>query len=161
MYLASTVLTLNFILYISVLNIIAEGDFREVYRELVVNISAKYYNLGIELGLHPGQVDAIRKIHSQDVEQALNQVLLLWLRRQYDVDKYGPPTWQRLRKAVDSPSGGGNPALAEKIAEKHLISSMGHHSNLFSPPPLSIPLLLFLCCNDARVYQCYLYRYMY
>jgi hypothetical protein len=128
-----------------------------------VNISAKYYNIGIELGLHPGKLEAIQETHSNNVAQALTPVLLIWLRRQYDVEKYGPPTWLRLSEAVDSPSGGGNPALAEKIAEKHLTSSMSHHSNLFSPPSLSIPLLLFLCCNDAYVYQCYLYtcRYMY
>ena len=119
---------------------IAEDDFHEVYCELV-NIKARYYQLGIALGLPPGELEAIRKTHSQDMAQALTQVLLLWLRQQYNVEKYGRPTWQRLREAVDSPSGGNNHALAEKIAEKHLPSCcMSHHSNLSSPPSLSLSL---------------------
>ena len=116
---------------------IAEGDFREVYCELV-SIKARYYQLGIVLGLPPGELEAIRKIHSQDTEQALIQVLLLWLRQQYDTEKCGCPTWQRLREAVDSPAGGNNHTLAEKIAEKHLKSSMSH-SNLFLFLSLSFP----------------------
>ena len=91
-----------------------------------MNIKAGYYQLGIELGLPPRELEAIRKTHSQDVAQALTQVLLIWLRQQYNVEKFGYPTWQRLREAVDSPSGGNNHALAEKIAEKHLTSSMSH-----------------------------------
>ena len=101
----------------------AEDDFHEVYCELE-NIKARYYQLGIVLGLPLGKLEAIRKTHSQDVEQALTQVLLLWLKQQYNVEKFGCPTWQRLREAVDSPSGGENPALAERIAKKYLTSSI-------------------------------------
>ena len=95
-----------------------------------MSISARYYNLGIELGLPPGTLEAIQRIHSNDIAQALTQVLLLWLRRQYDIETHGSPTWQKLREAVGSPVGGGNPALAEEIAEKHLTSGMGHHFSL-------------------------------
>ena len=91
-----------------------------------MNIKAGYYQLGIELGLPPRELEAIRRTHSQDVAQALTQVLLIWLMQQYNVEKFGCPTWQRLREAVDSPSGGNNHALAEKIAEKQLTSSMSH-----------------------------------
>ena len=104
-----------------------------------MNISARYYNLGIELGLHPGKLEAVQQTYSLNVTEALTQVLLLWLRRQYDVETHGPPTWQRLREAVESPAGGDNPALAEEIAEKHLISSMSCHSfKSLSPPFLSL-----------------------
>ena len=101
-----------------------------------MSINARYYNLGIELGLRPGTV-----VQNQlDLTKALTEVLLTWLRRQYNVEKYGHPTWQRLREAVDSPSGGDNPALAEKIAKKYLISGMSHHSNLSLSP--SHPVVL-------------------
>ena len=121
----------------------AEDDFREVYCELV-SIKARYYQLGIALGLPPGELEAIRKAYSQDMEQALNQVLLIWLRQQYNFKKYGYPTWQRLREAVDSPSGGNNHALAERIAEKHLTFSTNCYSNLsLSLSPL-LPSLSFL-----------------
>ena len=102
------------------------------------------------LGLPPGELEAIRKAHSQDMEVALIQVLLLWLRQRYNVEKFGRPTWQKLKEAVDRE----NHALAEKIAKKYLTSSMSHHTTLFlvfssssfsssslSPPP-SFPLFL-------------------
>ena len=106
----------------------AEDDFYDVYCELE-NSKARYYQLGRVLRLPLGKLEAIRKTHSQYVEQALTQVLLLWLRQQYNVEKFGRPTWQKLREAVDSPSGGENHALAERIAKKYLTSSMSRHSN--------------------------------
>ena len=119
---------------------------REVYRELV-SIKAGCHQLGIELGLPPGELEAIQQTHSQNVALALTQVLLLWLRQQYDFEKYGRPTWQRLVEAVGSPSGGNNHILAMRIAEKHLASSMNRHLNIFLvilsltlPLPLSLSL---------------------
>ena len=105
-----------------------------------MSISARYYNLGIELGLHPGTLETIQT-NSLNVTEALTKVLLIWLRRQYDVETHHCPTWQKLREAVESPSGGDNPALAEKIAEKHLTSSMSHHQ---ISPLLSLSLSLSL-----------------
>ena len=113
-----------------------------------MSIKARYYQLGIALGLPPGELEAIQQTHSHNVAQALTQVLLTWLRQRYNVEKFGRPTWQRLREAVDSPAGGENHALAEKITEKHLASSMSHYSFkslLFSLClwlSLSLPLVL-------------------
>ncbi len=102
---------------------IAEDDFREVYAELWT-IKANYYQLGIMLGLPPGELQTIRQANCQNIAQAFTEVLLAWLRQQYNVERYGLPTWQRLMEAVASPSGGSNCTLAEKIAENHLMSSM-------------------------------------
>ena len=122
-------------------HVAAEDDFYDVYHELE-NIKARYFQLGIELRIPLGKLEAIRKTHSQDVEQALTQVLLLWLRQQYNVGKFGHPTWQRLREAVDSPAGGENHALAERIAKKYLTSSMSHHYNFCATLFLVIDLHL-------------------
>ena len=43
-------------------------------------------------------------------------MLLLWLRQRYNVERYGPPTWQTLVKAVEHEI----PALAKTISAKHL-----------------------------------------
>ena len=134
----------------------AEDDFHEVYHELE-NIKARYYHLGIALGLPPGELEAIRKAHSQDMEVALTQVLLLWLRQQYNIEKFGCPTWQKLRKAVD----GENHTLAEKIAEKYC---MYHHSNLSSPLlslslSLSFSLSLLLRCLSNSTIMTHNYAY--
>ena len=80
-----------------------------------MTIKANYYQLGIELGLPPGELEAIQQARSQNIAQALTQVLLTWLRQLYDVERHGRPTWQRLVEAV----GGINHALAVGIASKH------------------------------------------
>ena len=51
-----------------------------------------------------------------DAECALNDMLLLWLCQKYNVEKFGPPTWRGLVKAVDKKTGGNNHQLAKKIA---------------------------------------------
>ena len=99
----------------------AEDDFHDIY-EAVVSIIAEYYKLGIGLRLKPGELQAIRKSCGQDVDQAFTDVLLAWLRQRYNIAKYGPPTWRMLVRAVDSPAGGNNPALALTIAGNHAIN---------------------------------------
>ena len=53
------------------------------------------------------------------MDQAFSEMLLVWLRHSYNVDKHRPPTWRRLVEAVDSDAGGNNHALAKKIASNH------------------------------------------
>ena len=54
-------------------------------------------------------------------KECLTQTLLAWLRRQYNVERYHPPSWTSLCNAIKSPIGGNNPALAEEIAKKYNI----------------------------------------
>ena len=95
-----------------------EDDFREVYRE-VVSIQSHYYQFGIELGLPLREMDAVQKAFRQDIPQAFTEVLKIFLKHRYNIEKYGPPTWRKLVEAVDSPAGGNSHALAKKIAEHY------------------------------------------
>lgn len=88
--------------------------------DVVISISVKYYALGLALRLRPHDLDRVRQENHQSIQDALRDVLLLWLRKAYDVDKYGPPTWEKLMEAVGKESGGNNRALAEEIAAKQL-----------------------------------------
>ena len=101
----------------------AEDDLHDVYGE-VVNLKSSYYQLGMGLYLPARELDAIRKGFPQDIDQAFTEVLLVWLRHRYSVQERGPPTWQRLVEAVDSPAGGNNHALAKTIASHHPIGCL-------------------------------------
>ena len=90
-----------------------------------MSITAEYYKLGIGLRLKLGELQAICKSRGQDVDQAFTDVLLAWLRQRYNVAKYGPPTWRMLVKAIDSPAGGNNHALAVTISCNHAVSGKG------------------------------------
>ena len=51
--------------------------------------------------------------------KALKTIINDWLKKNYNVEKHGPPTWKALVKAVQSPYGGDDSELAEKIAKEH------------------------------------------
>ena len=100
-----------------------EYDLNDVCQE-IVSIKCNYYNLGVALGLPPGELDSIRAEYYHSIDQAFCAVLLVWLRQRYDVGRHGRPTWWKLAEAVDSPSGGNNHALAMDIASRHPVSGI-------------------------------------
>ena len=106
--------------------LIAEkDDFHDIY-DATNTLKAKYHQFGIHLGLPPHELEIIQKQFPHDFSQAFTQVLLLWLRKNYNVERYGPPTWQALVKAVEHE----NRALANKIAAKYLSTGINTHSVL-------------------------------
>ena len=97
-----------------------EDDLRQVYNE-VSSLKAKYYELGIALGLPAGELDAVKSANHHNIDHALTQVLLLWLRGKSAASETQPPTWQSLVRAVDSRTC-GNHMLAMTIASRHSVS---------------------------------------
>ena len=93
------------------------GDLVDVMEE-IESLQSVYYPLGQSLRLDIDELKAIRDEYP-NAEQALEEVILLWLKKKYKVEKYGPPTWQMLVEAVDRRKGGNDHELAKKIASKH------------------------------------------
>ena len=52
------------------------------------------------------------------------RVLTCWLKEDYNVKKFGPPTWRQLVKAVGHPDGGADMVLAMEIAKRHKARGM-------------------------------------
>ena len=73
----------------------------------------KWKNIGLALRLRSSELNKISSTKSGDVIGCLTDMLELWLNKTYDVKRYGEPSWQLLREAVQSKAGGNNPALAE------------------------------------------------
>lgn len=117
-------LNIHFFYYYKPLVNTGEADLCDVCRELV-SIKAKYYQLGVKLGLPPQELDAIRKEDPQDVDQVFTKAILRWLRQEYNITRFGIPTWRGLVEAVGSPAGGNNHALAMDIALKHPVEYHG------------------------------------
>ena len=101
--------------YIPLDYISAFDDLYDVCQELY-NLAAKWSHIGFTLHI---QVEAIHESRGDDSTHCLRMVLSKWLRKSYNYDKYGPPTWRMLVKAVGDPFGGNDCALAETIAKKH------------------------------------------
>jgi len=62
--------------------------------------------------------------YSNDPCQCLDLMVYEWLNRNYNVGKFGEPTWQKLVEAVSNPAGGANTAVARDIAGKHKAEGM-------------------------------------
>ena len=95
-----------------------DSDWADVL-EAVLPLCAHWYNLGIALKMKASSLDTI-KATEPDPKKCLNALMSAWLSKGYNYIIFGNPSWQLLCRAVHSPIGGNNPALAEKIAHNHL-----------------------------------------
>ena len=73
----------------------------------------------LALGLLPSDQNTTAAAHPGSPRDCLRAVVVKWLQKGYDYQRYGPPTWRMLVEAVGDPVGGNNDALAEAIAKKH------------------------------------------
>ena len=83
------------------------------------DVAANFPLIGTALHLMSGDVKIIRKECIGDYRSGLEQVILMWLKQNYNVDRFGEPTWRKVVQVVDKPNGGNNHALAKKIAAAH------------------------------------------
>ena len=96
----------------------AEKDTHDVYRE-VVGLAGRWSSICLSLRLLPCDQSAIAVAHPGNPHDCLQAVIVNWLRKGYDYQKYGCPTWRMLVEAVGDPAGGSDCALAEIIAKKY------------------------------------------
>ena len=74
--------------------------------------------MGLALRLDPNSLNGIEAKKS-DVENNLSDVLEEWLKKSYDTESFGDPSWKLLVDAVAHPVGGKDRALAMEIAAKY------------------------------------------
>ena len=102
-----------------------EDDLFDVVSELSP-ICAQWRNIGIALRLRPNILDAIRVENIGDPTACLTSMVTHWLKRKYNVVRFGEPTWQRLVDAVANPAGGANMTLARDMARRHKTRGMSN-----------------------------------
>ena len=95
-----------------------DDDHFDVQSELV-QVAAKWRSIGIALRLKSKILDGIQAENRNDVTACLTLMVTEWLSRNYNVKRFGEPTWQRLVEAVGHMAGGANMALAKEIAWRH------------------------------------------
>ena len=67
---------------------------------------------------------------SGNLRACLSGMVKEWLKRNYNVEKYGEPTWKQLVEVVVHPAGGANPELARDIARRHKAGGMSNLSSV-------------------------------
>ena len=87
---------------------LTEDDLASVQRA-VWEGRAKWYNIGLQLGLTPGTLDAIQKTNHYDTDRCFTATLKTWLR---SADLH--PSWSGLARSLRAPPVGWGD-LAEKL----------------------------------------------
>ena len=85
----------------------------------LIPVAANWKNIGIALRLKYDVLETINLQCNGDPCACLSSMLNKWLKKNYNLKKYGEPTWQKLVEAVAHPAGGANMALAREIAMRH------------------------------------------
>ena len=88
-------------------------------RKEVATLTGLWDGMALCLGLTKDHVREIDLAYRGDPSRCLDDVIERWLNQNYNWEKFGVPSWRGLVTAVADGSGGKNPALAKKIAEKH------------------------------------------
>ena len=76
--------------------------------------TARWKDIGLALRLNPTNLNTI-EAERKKLQDCLTEMLTLWLKKNYNTERFGEPSWELLARAVAHPAGGDNPALAEDI----------------------------------------------
>uniref|UniRef100_A0A1X7T6G8 Death domain-containing protein n=1 Tax=Amphimedon queenslandica TaxID=400682 RepID=A0A1X7T6G8_AMPQE len=82
---------------------------------------AKWYRLGLKLGLHKNTLGAIERNHPGDVSRCLTECLCQWLSRADNVDSKGGATFDSLSDALKSMNEN---AAADKLDQESKLISL-------------------------------------
>ena len=93
------------------------NDLFTVYSELV-GVAHMWKKMRLALRLDPNLLRRI-EVKKNDVENNLSDVCEEWLKKSYDTESFGDPSWKLLVDAVAHRAGGKDRALAMEIAAKY------------------------------------------
>ena len=82
-------------------------------------VATKWKSIGAALRLKSDVLENVDAKCGSDPCACLSRMVTEWLKKNYNVEKYGEPTWQRLVEVVVHPAGGANTGLARDMARKH------------------------------------------
>ena len=98
--------------------LIGEDNLLDVLDEMMPVVNS-WKAIGRGLGIDSGHLGMIQKDNPGDSKECLSEMLTCWLKRNYNVEKFGEPTWRAVVKVVARPAAGDNCGLALNIAETH------------------------------------------
>jgi len=82
-------------------------------------VAGSWKAVGTGLQIDSGHLIMIQESNPRKPKECLLETLTCWLNRNYNVERFGEPTWQAVVKIVAHPAAGDNFALALSITGKH------------------------------------------
>ena len=89
----------------------------------VLDIASKWEGFGRALHIPPAKLSIIKAEPGSTLESCLSSTLSEFLKKNYEWETYGEPSWRLIVTAVAHRAGGNNEALALEIARNHPTSS--------------------------------------
>ena len=68
-------------------------------------LHSRWREVGIQLHIRSHHVDSVSYL---EPARAMGSIVTLFLHRNYNVARFGPPTWKAIMEAVEKPCGGAN-----------------------------------------------------
>ena len=81
-------------------------------------MAARWKDIGLALRLDPDKLDEIEN-DNRNSSNCLTKMLTLWLKKNYNTERFGEPSWEQLARVVGDSAGGNDSALAENITARH------------------------------------------
>ncbi len=81
--------------------------------------ASKWNLIGTAFRLKSDRLDQIGAACPGSPEECLLKVFREWLHRNYNVGRFGEPSWVKVVGVMASPAGGNNYAQAKSIASEH------------------------------------------
>ena len=85
----------------------------------VHDVASKWRHFGEALHIKPPSLDQFEAKCRGDPMDCLSSILTEFLKKNYDSEKYGVPSWKLIVAAVGCREGGNIRALALRIAANH------------------------------------------
>ena len=106
-----------------------EDDHFDILTEMMPVLSS-WKAIGRGLRIDSGRLDTIEESNPGKPKECLSKVLTCWLNRNYNVERFGEPTWRAVVKVVAHPAAGDNCALALRIVKQHSLTGNALNNRL-------------------------------
>ena len=87
-------------------------------RSALSSVRAMWREIGIMLGL-PYDFLKMLLLSDESAASCIDEVVKSWLKRDYNTDTFGKPSWKKLVEVVGARVGGDNVSAASVISSEH------------------------------------------
>ncbi len=107
-------------LYFMDLSHFPEEDDLGLVLQTLVEVLSERKPIGVGFGLKLSKLNEIEETHHGTPKKCFLDVVTYWLNQNYNISKFGEPSWRKVVEVVASPAAGDNMVLATSIAQNHL-----------------------------------------
>ena len=102
--------------------------------------------IGRGLRIDSGRLDVIQESNPGKPKEFLSEMPTCWLKRNYNMERFGEAMWRAVVKVVAHPAAGDNCALALSIAKQHSLTGNVLSNSLLQNIQVAFGRLVICVC---------------